>query len=197
MDWRGGVISLPCRNLGGTSQLMKYHRNNLSPSSGRGLWRYLPIHPGYPHWLGLSDLMMLSLTSRRRNESVHRVCVKAEAESIFINALTATEIWTHSELFSSTNMSKWTHRWLVYMLLICFLMHPSIFYNRFMNGCGICLTAFVYVEVCYAFHGNWAQWREEGSFASLKWPFYLQSHAINVISLPMEPISSVSAPWEF
>lgn len=36
--------------------------------------------------------MMLSLTLRRRNESVHHVCVKTEAESVFINALTATDL---------------------------------------------------------------------------------------------------------
>lgn len=49
--------------------------------------------------------------------------------------------------FTGTNVSKWTHRWLVYMLLICFQMQPSIFYNWFMTDCGICLSAFVCVCV--------------------------------------------------
>lgn len=67
--------------------------------------------------------------------------------------------------FTGTNTSKWTHRWLVYMPIICFPMHPSIFYNQFMNKRGICLSEFVCVCAGFigGFHGNRVQWREKGA----------------------------------
>lgn len=50
----------------------------------------------------------------------------------------------------------------------CFLMHPSIFYNRFLHDRGICLCAFVCVwGIVVVFMEIDAQWGE-GSFASLK-----------------------------
>lgn len=152
------------------SQLMKYHRNNLSPSSGRGLWCYLAIHLGYPHWLGLSDLMMPSLAWRRRNESVRLVCVKLRRGAILLMPWQRWRFRLVFSYFTGTNMPKRTNRWLVYMLLICFIMHPeSILQLIYDWSWYVCLH--FYACLCVMFF-SWFSWKlstvgERGSFAFL------------------------------
>lgn len=149
MDWKGGVISLPRRNPEETSQLMKYHRNNLSPSSGRGLWRYLAIHLVYVHWLGLSDLMMLSLTRRRWNYSVHHVYGKLSQGAFLLALWQRQRFGLILSCFTAANMCKRTNRWLVYTLLIYIIMHPGSFFQLihdwswYMSVC-ICMCVFVW-----------------------------------------------------